>query len=114
LVAKRDQWDGLHRYFSTLYRRYDRGSTKNVRRIATTNAMTTYEQIEQVILDSTGVAVTPDALIESLKLDSLDLLDLLLSIERETGAHIPDEVLAQGSMTMQSLADYVDKCLLSQ
>lgn len=53
-----------------------------------------YATVERILVDTFGVPaddVTPDATIESLELDSLDLVELTLLIEEETGVVIEDE-----------------------
>jgi len=56
-----------------------------------------------VILRETGQEVTEFTPIESLDVDSLELLDLLMEIERETGIAVPDARIAE----LQTVGDIV-------
>jgi acyl carrier protein len=44
-----------------------------------------------VIELETGKAVTEETTIDSLGLDSLDFLDLMLAVEKESGKKVPDD-----------------------
>lgn len=46
--------------------------------------------IEDVIERETGMKVTESTPIQDLPVDSLEFLDLILTIERETGKNLPD------------------------
>lgn len=55
-----------------------------------------YETIRDILADSFQVPadqITPEATLESLELDSLDLVELTLAVEDETGVAIEDEEL---------------------
>ena len=52
------------------------------------------QDILSVIEQQTGHKVDSDTPIDSLGLDSLDFIDLLLAIERETGVVVPDSKVA--------------------
>lgn len=63
--------------------------------------------VEQLHCDAS--AVTPDALIMAdLGADSLDILQLLMTIEDEKGIVIPDEELAAFEK-VQDIVDYLEK-----
>ena len=48
------------------------------------------EKVLEIIRRDTGHSVTAETNLDSLDIDSLEMIDLLLSIERETGIVIPD------------------------
>jgi acyl carrier protein len=50
--------------------------------------------ILQVIERETGQAVTEDTPLDELHVDSLEFIDLTLTISAETGKYIPDEKLS--------------------
>jgi len=50
--------------------------------------------IEDVIKRETGQAVDSATLLQDLPVDSLEYLDLILTVERETGKNLPDGRLA--------------------
>ncbi|MBQ9515623.1 MAG: acyl carrier protein [Ruminococcus sp.] len=63
--------------------------------------------VEQLHCDAS--VVTPDASIkEDLGADSLDILQLLMTIEEEHGIVIPDEELAQFEK-VQDIVDFLEK-----
>ena len=72
---------------------------------------TTYDRvkkvaIEQLIVDESKVG--PDAsFVDDLDADSLDLVELVMSLEDEFGLEIADEE-AEGIRTIQDAVDYVD------
>ena len=60
-------------------------------------------------LDADADAMTPDTKIaDDLGADSLDLVDLLMSIEDEFGVEIPDEEV-ENLTTIGEVADYISK-----
>ena len=67
-----------------------------------------FEQVKDLLTDQlhlTGIEVTPDSRIkDDLGADSLDVLQLLMTIEEEHGIVIPDEALA----TFNTVGDIVD------
>ena len=67
-----------------------------------------FEQVKELLIQQlhiTGVEVTPDSKIkDDLGADSLDVLQLLMTIEEEHGIVIPDEALA----TFDTVGDIVD------
>jgi acyl carrier protein len=57
-----------------------------------------FDTVQNVLVDTFGVdaeSVTADATFESLELDSLDLVELTLLIEEETGVKIEDDEVEQ-------------------
>ncbi len=68
-----------------------------------------YTTIERILVDTFGVPaddVRPEATFESLELDSLDLVELLLAVEDETGVHVEDDEL-EGVRTVGDAARLV-------
>jgi acyl carrier protein len=66
-----------------------------------------------ILVDTFGVsadAVTPDATFESLGLDSLDVVELTLVLEEETGVKLEDEELED----VRTVQDAVDKVVEKQ
>ncbi len=72
----------------------------------------TFEELKEVIVEELGVEdseVTPEALfIDDLGADSLDLFELVMSIEDAFGVAIPNEELAD-IKTVQDVLDYAEK-----
>lgn len=55
--------------------------------------MDNFEQLKKIIVDQLGVdedAITPDATIESLGADSLDLVETIMTVEEEFGVSFDD------------------------
>jgi acyl carrier protein len=67
-------------------------------------------RVKDLISESLGVAVTevvPDAsFIDDLGADSLDIVELVMAIEKEFGIEIPDED-AEKISTVQDAVDYI-------
>jgi len=70
--------------------------------------------IEQIIdivskqLKSDAEQITPDTnIMEDLGADSLDIVELLMSVEEAFGVAVPDEDV-QGLKTIKDIADYVE------
>ncbi|MBC8161898.1 MAG: acyl carrier protein [Roseiflexaceae bacterium] len=60
-------------------------------------------------LDVEAVLVVPDARFnEDLNADSLDLVEMIMSLEEEFGVEIPDED-AERILTVKDAMDYIDK-----
>lgn len=60
--------------------------------------MTTFDIVKNILIDKSGVDVdiTPESkLSDELGLDSLDLIELTMEIERQFGIIIPDEKVEQ-------------------
>lgn len=53
------------------------------------------EEIIALVEEETGKEVTADTLLDSLDIESLDFLDLLLTIQEKFGVIIPDSVVAK-------------------
>ena len=71
-----------------------------------------FEEVKEVLVKQlrlTDQEVTPESRIkEDLGADSLDILQILMTIEEERGIVIPDESLAEFK-TVQDIADYLEK-----
>ena len=71
-----------------------------------------FEKITAILaeqLDTDAESMTPDTKIaDDLGADSLDLVDLLMSIEDEFGVEIPDEEVENLS-TIGDVVDYISK-----
>ena len=70
-----------------------------------------FEEVKNILVEQLYVdesKVVPSARIkDDLGADSLDILQLLMTIEEERGITIPDEVLA-GFSTVQDIVDYLE------
>lgn len=75
-------------------------------------APTTFERLKKIVVEQLGVdeeQVTPEAsFVDDLNADSLDLVELIMSLEEEFGAEISDED-AENIRTVQDAADYVEE-----
>lgn len=72
--------------------------------------MTNFEQIKKIIVDQLGVdadAVTPDTTIENLGVDSLDLVETIMTVEDEFGITFDDGDV-EGLKTVGDIADYIE------
>ena len=74
----------------------------------------TYERLKKIIVEQLGVDeadIKPEAsFVDDLNADSLDLVELVMSLEEEFGTEISDED-AEGIRTVQNAVDYVDEHL---
>jgi len=74
----------------------------------------TYERLKKIIVEQLGVDeadIKPEAsFVDDLNADSLDLVELVMSLEEEFGTEISDED-AEGIRTVQNAVDYIDEHL---
>jgi acyl carrier protein len=72
----------------------------------------TYERLKKIVVEQLGVdeeQVTPEAsFVDDLNADSLDLVELIMSLEEEFGAEISDED-AERIRTVQDAVDYIEE-----
>jgi acyl carrier protein len=77
----------------------------------TVEEIMTFEKIKKLIANQLGIdeaKITEDArLIEDLGADSLDTVEMLMTLEEEFGIQIPDEEAMQLS-TIKSIVDLID------
>ena len=75
-------------------------------------SMTPEDRLKKIIAEQLSVAeedITPEAhFIEDLNADSLDLVELIMSLEEEFGVKIPDED-ADKIQTVQDAIDYLNE-----
>lgn len=73
--------------------------------------MTTQDRVIKVIIDQLGVKeeeIKPDAsFIEDLGADSLDTVELVMSLEEEFGIEIPDDD-AEKAKTVKDVVNYIE------
>ncbi|HET6381339.1 MAG TPA: acyl carrier protein [Candidatus Limnocylindria bacterium] len=73
---------------------------------------TTFERLKKIIVEQLGVdeeEVTPQAsFVEDLNADSLDLVELIMSLEEEFGMEISDED-AEKIQKVQDAVDYIEE-----
>ena len=73
---------------------------------------TTYERLKKIVVEQLGVdedQVTPDAsFVEDLNADSLDLVELIMSLEEEFGTEISDQA-AEEITTVGKAVEYIDE-----
>ena len=62
---------------------------------------------EQLGLEESAIAMESN-LIEDLKADSLDVMELVMNIEDAYGIEVPDDVL-QNIRTVEDIVNYLDK-----
>ena len=77
--------------------------------------MTTLEILQKLLLDEYNVvpeALTPQATLDSLGVDSLGLLELLFSVEEKFDIKVPTE--RAGLVTLDDVARYIDELLAEQ
>ena len=69
-----------------------------------------FEKLKEIIVDQLGVdvdSITADTALEDLGADSLDVVDLLMSIEDEFEVEIPDEEI-ENIKTLGELVSYIE------
>ena len=75
-------------------------------------AADTYDRLKKIVVEQLGVdeeQVTPEAsFVDDLNADSLDLVELIMSLEEEFGAEISDED-AEKIRTVQDAVEYVEE-----
>jgi len=73
---------------------------------------TTYDRLKKIIVEQLGVdeeEVTPQAsFVEDLNADSLDLVELIMSLEEEFGMEISDED-AEGIQKVSDAVEYIEE-----
>ena len=73
---------------------------------------TTYERLKKIVVEQLGAdeaEVTPEAsFVDDLNADSLDLVELIMSLEEVFGTEISDED-AEKIRTVQDAVDYIDE-----
>jgi acyl carrier protein len=73
---------------------------------------TTYDRLKKIVVEQLGVEeseVNPEAsFVDDLNADSLDLVELIMSLEEEFGMEITDEE-AEKIRTVQDAVDYIDE-----
>ena len=74
----------------------------------------TYERLKKIIVEQLGVdeaEIKPEAsFVDDLNADSLDLVELVMSLEEEFGTEISDEDAGR-IRTVQDAVDYIDEHL---
>ncbi len=74
--------------------------------------MVTKDQVIEIIVEQLGVDVadvTPEkSFVEDLNADSLDLTELIMTLEERTGLEISEEE-AEGLKTVGDVIDFIDK-----
>ena len=78
---------------------------------------TTFKRLQTILTDKFSVPpekIRPDATLESLGLDSLDLIELLFEVEEAFDIRVPqDGASAIKAATVQDIVDNVDKLVSS-
>ncbi len=73
--------------------------------------MTVFEQLQAIIADQLELdaeTITPDSnILDDLGADSLDVVDLIMSVEDEFGIEVPDEAL-ENIRTVEEMVKYIE------
>ncbi len=73
--------------------------------------MNTFDRVKKVLVEQLDVSedeVVPEAaIIDDLKADSLDMVEIIMALEEEFDVEIPDED-AEKVTTVQQIVDYID------
>ena len=73
-------------------------------------ALSTLERVKKIIVDQLGVeedeVINSASFVDDLNADSLDLVELIMSLEEEFGMEISDDE-AEKIITVQDAADYL-------
>ncbi|MGZ7042412.1 MAG: phosphopantetheine-binding protein [Thermoanaerobaculia bacterium] len=75
---------------------------------------TTIERLQGILTNKFSVPaeiVKPDALLDTLGLDSLDLVEVLFEVEEVFNIRVPQETSALKTATVQDIVDSIDKAL---
>ena len=74
---------------------------------------TTFDKVQALLVEKYSLPpgdITPQSTLESLGLDSLDLIELLFEVEEEFNIRVPQEGgAAMRSATVQEIVDSVDR-----
>ena len=74
---------------------------------------TAFEKVQKILTTKFSVPpelITPEATLESLKLDSLDLIEVLFEVEEEFNIRVPqDGATAIRTATVQDIIDNIEK-----
>ncbi|MBC7341743.1 MAG: acyl carrier protein [Clostridia bacterium] len=71
--------------------------------------MDIFEKIKSIVADQLGISedeITMDTSFEDLNADSLDIVELIMSLEEEFGIEIPDED-AEKLTTVKAAVEYI-------
>lgn len=75
-------------------------------------AVSTFDRVKKIIVEQLGVdeneVVATASFVEDLNADSLDLVELIMSLEEEFGLEISDED-AEKIVTVQDAIDYINE-----
>lgn len=72
-----------------------------------------FEKVAEVIAEQLGISkdiITPESnILEDLGADSLDIIEMLMTLEEEYGITIPDEKINQVK-TVKGICDLIEEC----
>lgn len=75
---------------------------------------TTIERLQTLLTDKFSVPaelVRPEAMLDTLGLDSLDLVEVLFEVEEVFNIRVPQETSALKTATVQDIVDSIDKAV---